>query len=77
MSNINERDIRKAELFLEAEKLEKQFRYQEESPRWLKVKCVHCGYEVKYAPKEDFKGDLRCPNCGEVFHVSRLDDWVQ
>lgn len=43
--------------------------------KFLKARCPHCGYVVQYSPKENFKGDLRCPNCSKTFHVIRLDDF--
>ena len=79
MSDINrERDIRKAELFLEAEKLEKQAHGRPEVKRdWLTAHCPKCGYHIQYVPTERWKGRLKCPQCGKQFTIYRLDDFVK
>jgi len=52
--------------------------YRERPKRkYLKARCPHCGYVVLYAPKEDFKGDLRCSQCGKTFHIVRMDDFLR
>ena len=69
------RDIEKR--LLEAEKIEKQnlSRIPAKKVKWLKAPCTFCSYVVWYSPKEDFKGDIRCPQCGKEFHITRLGDF--
>ena len=69
MSDINRR-------ILDAEKIEKQSRPEPKKRKWLRAKCAHCDYEVKYHPTKKFRGELRCPECGQVFKVPRLDFYL-
>ena len=86
MINISKRDIRKAEIFLEAEKLEKQAHDRPQEKRdWLTTHCPKCSYRIQYIPTEKWKGRLKCPECGEIFNIpaeseeklkiSRLDEF--
>lgn len=43
--------------------------------KWLSTICPNCGAKVDYEPKENFKGQLYCGNCGESFKLTRLDDF--
>jgi PHP family Zn ribbon phosphoesterase len=43
--------------------------------KWLKTRCPHCKYELGYSPAENFHGNIRCPQCGKSFHITRLDDF--
>ena len=65
-----------AEMNREAEKIERQHQHRpEEKLRRLKVKCPRCGYRVEYAPKPDFDGNFKCPQCGKVFKLIHLDNF--
>ena len=41
----------------------------EEKMVWLKTHCTHCGYRIQYIPTEEWRGRLKCPDCGEIFDV--------
>ena len=45
--------------------------------KWLKTKCPKCGYRIQYDPKPDWSGELRCPDCGRIFKVPRLDTYLE
>jgi rubrerythrin len=71
-------DKRIAEMIAEAERIERQHQYRpEEKVKWLRVKCPFCGYKFEHSPKPDWDGRLRCPECGKVFKLTRLDDFSQ
>jgi len=63
----------------EAERIAQRKRYRppEEKIDWLKTNCTHCGYRILYSPKPNFKGELRCPQCGKKFNVVRLDEFCK
>lgn len=77
MEELNDKDRRMAERFIEAERLEKESRPDEKKRKWIKTRCPKCGYKIEYVPKEKWDGELRCPHCGESFKISRLDDWTE
>ena len=43
--------------------------------KWAEFKCTHCGTEfsVKLSLEDAQKFLAYCPNCGEAFHVIRID----
>lgn len=42
---------------------------QRDKRNWLKSQCTHCGYKIQYIPTEEWRGRLRCPDCGKFFNV--------
>ena len=62
---------------LEAEALEKRSKREEPKRRWLKTKCKFCSNKIEYSPTDKFEGRIKCPHCGEVFTIDRLDDFVE
>ena len=64
------------ELFEKAEgQLRKDGHRERPKRKWLRARCPNCEYNVEYLPQENFKGDIRCPQCGKEFHITRLGDF--
>jgi len=61
--------------FREAEKTLLKSRPPEKHHKWLRTKCPKCDYRIDYDPKPDWSGTLKCPTCGKVFKVVRLNDF--
>lgn len=52
--------------------------YRDEPKRkWRKARCPKCGYRIDYDPKPDWSGELKCPDCGHIFKVPRLDSYLE
>ena len=45
--------------------------------KWRITVCPHCGYKIRYYPKEEWMGTLKCPECGIRFKVPSLDGFVK
>ena len=60
---------------LEAEKIDKQNRPEQVKRKWRTTFCPN-GHKIEYLPKDNFSGELTCPNCNLVFRVSSLDSFV-
>ena len=74
---MSDRDQRVTERILEAERLEKKRILEPPKRKWIKTNCPSCGYKIEYVPKKEFTGELRCPECGHTFKVSRLDSYFK
>ena len=58
----------------EGQVLKDQFRPKEDKKNWLTTHCTHCGYKIQFIPTEEWKGRLKCPDCGKIFDVPAEDD---
>lgn len=67
------RDDEIARRFLLAEGQDLKDRPEPKKRKWLKTRCPHCRKKVEYSPKKNFKGELRCGNCGKKFNITVLD----
>ena len=75
MSNRDLADyLRKRFLDAEGQVLKDQYRPKEEKKNWLSTHCTHCGYRIQYIPTEEYRGQLKCPDCGRTFDVPDEDD---
>ena len=72
---MSDRDRDLARRFLLAEGQQRRDQYRsEEKKDWLTTHCIHCGYRIQYVPTEEWKGRLKCPDCGKIFDVPAEDD---
>lgn len=62
-----------AERAREAEGLELKDRPPEKKVTWFKTKCPKCKEPIRYSPKENWDGLLKCGSCGHLFRLSILD----
>ena len=58
-----------AHRYRQAERQTLRDRPPEKKREWQKTRCTHCGYKIQYIPTDEWRGRLRCPDCGEIFDV--------
>jgi len=54
----------------------RKFRHEGVQLSLLRLARTGCQYEIKFEPKPRWSGELRCPNCGEMFNITRLDEFA-
>ena len=58
----------------EGQQLKDLYRPNEEKKHWLTTYCTHCGYKIQFIPTEEYRGRLKCPDCGTFFNVPEEDE---
>lgn len=45
----------------------------EKQVKWYKTRCLECKEPIRYSPRENWDGLLKCGSCGHLFRLSILD----
>jgi DNA-directed RNA polymerase subunit RPC12/RpoP len=79
MNKRNDTEIKKEiarRIFL-AEKRGERKQFKKTEIKWLKTVCIKCGKKVEYYLKENFRGQIQCPHCRQLFKIPSLDDYLK
>ncbi len=68
--------LRKRFLDAEGQTLKDRPPEKNKKVRWFKTHCPKCDYEVEYAPKENWDGQLTCPQCQNNFQLTLLSHFA-
>lgn len=80
MNKRNYTEIRREiarRIFLAEKRGERKEQYKKPKIKWLETVCTKCGKKIEYIPKENFRGQIQCPQCWEVFKIPSLNNFIK